>query len=140
MAEQLPQRPDEFDRELDFGFIIKFMSVIAAVTVVVFLGMWLLSGFLENRLTRIEATVDTSPLLEPGKTTTPPEPHLQTQPYADWAEMEASQNHVLATYGWEDESAGRVRIPVSEAMDEIARHGLPTFEATGDGTLAETNN
>ena len=41
----------------------------------------------------------------------------------------------LAREGWVEEREGRVRIPVQEAMDQIATHGLPSFEATGDGSL-----
>ena len=140
MAEQLPKAPDQFDRELDFGFIIKFMAVIGAVTIAMFVAMWLLSGFLDERLAAVEADRDSSPLLTPGETTVPPRPHLQTESYTDWARMKEEQDRENATYGWVDESDGRVRIPVQEAMDAIARDGLPTFEATGDGTLVETSN
>jgi hypothetical protein len=55
--------------------------------------------------------------------------------YTDWAEMKSAQDHELSTYGWEDRETGRVRIPVEEAMAEIATHGLPEFMPTGDGTL-----
>lgn len=140
MADQLPRTPDQFDRELDFSWILKFMSVIAVVTIVMFFGMWALSGFLDDRLAEVEASRDTSPLLQPGETTVPPRPHLQTGSYTDWAAMKAAQDHELATYGWVDRGEGRVRVPVETAMDAIAHDGLPTFEATGDGTLVETSN
>lgn len=141
MAEQLPKAPDQFDRELDFGFITKFMGVIAAVTVAMFFGMWLLSGYLDDQIGKTEAgREDISPLLAPGQTTVPPEPHLQSEPYADWAHMKAEQDHILATFGWVERGDGRVHIPVTDAMADIAAHGLPTFEATGDGTLVPTSN
>jgi hypothetical protein len=138
--QQLPKAPNQFDRELDFPWIIKFLSVIGVVTIVMFVGMWLLTGYLDNRLAEVEATRDTSPLLAPGQTTVPPKPHLQSEPYGDWARMKAAQDRELSTYGWVDRESGRVRVPVDEAMAEIAEHGLPSFEATGDGTLVETSN
>ena len=135
MADQLPKAPDQFDRELDFPWIWKFLGAIAALTVVMFVAMWFLSDFLDERPT--VARTDSSPLLEAGQTTLPPEPHLQVESYTDWAEMQAAQDHENATYGWVDRDANRVRVPVAEAMDEIARRGLPVFEPTGDGTLPE---
>ena len=133
MAEQLPKAPDQFDRELDFAWIWKFLGAIAATTVVMFVAMWFFSGYLDRRLERSQP--EGSPLLQTGQTTVPPEPHLQVESYADWSAMKAAQDHELATYGWVDRDAGRVRVPVSKAMDEIARHGIPTFQVTGDGTL-----
>jgi hypothetical protein len=135
MADQLPKAPDQFDRELDFPWIWKFLGVIAAVTVAMFVAMWFLSDFLDGRpaVTLSEG----SPLLQAGQTTVPPEPHLQVESYTDWAEMQQAQDHENATYGWVDREASRVRVPVAEAMDEIARRGLPVFEPTGDGTLQE---
>ena len=34
MAEQLPKTPDQFDRELDFSWIFKFMGVIAVTAII----------------------------------------------------------------------------------------------------------
>ena len=135
MAEQLPKAPDQFDRELDFSWIFKFMGVIAVTAIVMFVAMWYMSGFLDQRLA--DAQPDGSPLLERGQTTVPPEPHLQTESYADWAEMKTAQDHELSTYGWVDRDAGRVRVPVEDAMHRIASEGLPRFEPTGDGTLIQ---
>ena len=135
MADQLPKAPDQFDRELDFPWIWKFLGVIAFVTVAMFVAMWFLSVALDERVGRSQP--EASPLLQAGQTTVPPEPHLQVESYTDWAEMQAAQDRQNATYGWVDRDANRVRVPVAEAMDEIARRGLPVFEPTGDGTLQE---
>ena len=118
MAEQLPKAPDQFDRELDFSWIFKFMAVIAATAVAMFVAMWFMSGFLDQRLA--ESQPEGSPLLEPGQTTIPPEPHLQTESYTDWAHMRTAQDRELATYGWVDRDAGRVRVPIEDAMNHIA--------------------
>ena len=133
MADQLPKAPDQFDRELDFSWMGKAMLSIVLITIVAFLGIWPFSGALRNYLARGDK--QSSPLLAPGQTTLPPEPHLQIESYTDWSEMKAAQDHELNSYGWVAESQGRVRVPVQDAMDQIAAHGLPNFEATGDGTL-----
>lgn len=133
MAEQLPRTPDQFDRELDFGWITKFMIVLALVTIASFVAMWYMGVFLDHRLA--DAEPEGSPLLERGVTTIPPLPHLQVESYTAWPAMKSEQDHVLSVYTWEDQSTGRVRIPVEQAMQDIAAHGLPRFKAVGDGTL-----
>jgi hypothetical protein len=133
MADQLPKAPDQFDRELDFSWIWKFLGAIGLTAVVMFVAMWFMSDFFDKRLA--DAQPEGSPLLEVGQTTVPPLPHLQVESYTDWAEMRAVQDHENATYGWEDRETGRVRVPVDQAMAEIATHGLPEFAPTGDGTL-----
>jgi hypothetical protein len=133
MADQLPKAPDQFDRELDFGWMTRAMLVIVVVMIVAFFGIWQLSGLLKSHLAAGDE--ETSPLLAPGQTTQPPEPHLQVESYADWAEMKSAQDRELRSYSWVDKKEGRVRIPVQAAMEQIALHGLPSFEATGDGTL-----
>jgi hypothetical protein len=55
----------------------------------------------------------------------PPEPRLQTQPFADIEKMRAEEEPILTGYGWVDEKAGVVRIPVEEAMRVLAARGLP---------------
>ena len=133
MADQLPKAPDQFDRELDFGWMGKAMLGIVAITIAAFVGIWLFSGVLEDYLARGDE--QSSPLFAPGQTTVPPKPHLQIESYTDWTEMKSAQDHELNSYGWVDRGEGRVRVPVQDAMDQIAAHGLPNFEATGDGTL-----
>ena len=71
MADQLPKSPDQFDRELDFAWIWKFLGVIAGTTVVMFVAMWFMSDFIDKRMA--DAQPEGSPLLEVGQTTVPPE-------------------------------------------------------------------
>lgn len=56
---------------------------------------------------------------------TPPAPRLQTDPEADWQELQATEQALLHTYGWADKAAGKVRIPIDRAMDLVAQRGLP---------------
>jgi hypothetical protein len=63
-----------------------------------------------------------------------PEPRLQVSPSLDLETFRAREDQQLQTYGWVDRKAGIVRIPINEAMDLVARRGLPTRSA------AETQN
>ncbi|HKS97122.1 MAG TPA: hypothetical protein VJV74_13445 [Terriglobia bacterium] len=55
----------------------------------------------------------------------PPSPRLQVTPVADLDRYLAEQQHELTTYGWVDQKAGVVRIPIDRAMDLLLQKGLP---------------
>ena len=51
----------------------------------------------------------------------PPEPRLQTAPAEDLAQLRAHEDTVLDGYGWEDRAAGVVHIPITRAMELVAK-------------------
>lgn len=55
----------------------------------------------------------------------PPRPVLQVTPARDLHQYLDQQNAVLNSYGWVDQKAGVVRIPIYRAMDLLLRKGLP---------------
>lgn len=55
----------------------------------------------------------------------PPAPRLQVDPALDIVEHRRREEQLLTTYGWVDEKAGVVRIPVARAIDILAERGLP---------------
>ena len=50
----------------------------------------------------------------------PPAPRLQTSPASDLAALRTEEQAVLESYGWQDRSAGVVRIPIERAMALVA--------------------
>ena len=59
-----------------------------------------------------------------------PTPRLQTDDgNQEIAEMHAREDLLLDYYTWVDRSSGKVRIPISRAMQMIAQHGLPVAPA-----------
>ena len=64
------------------------------------------------------------PLAEPAGRV-PPEPRLQTLPFADIEAQREEEEHTRTSYGWADPKAGTVRIPIEEAMAILAKRGLP---------------
>jgi hypothetical protein len=65
-----------------------------------------------------------APLAEgPGRL--PPAPRLQERPFDDVRAQLAEEEQVLTTPAWVDRDKGIVRIPIAEAMERIARRGLP---------------
>jgi hypothetical protein len=63
-------------------------------------------------------------------------PMLLANPTQDMNEFRQSQEKKLASYGWVDEKAGVVRIPIKRAMDLLLERGLPVETApTGQSEL-----
>lgn len=62
-----------------------------------------------------------------------PSPQLEIDERTQLDQIRLKEEETLATYGWVDQKAGIVRIPIERAMDLIAQRGLPTRsqESTG---------
>ena len=54
-----------------------------------------------------------------------PEPRLQVEPRQDLEALQVRDRRILEGYGWVDRSRGIVRIPVEEALEQVAAQGLP---------------
>ncbi len=57
--------------------------------------------------------------------TEPAFPRLQISPPADLRKLREEEAQELNTYGWINQTAGVVRIPVDRAMDLVLQKGLP---------------
>jgi hypothetical protein len=51
-------------------------------------------------------------------------PRLEINPAADLAAYRAQQEHELGSYGWVDRAHGVVRIPIAQAMKDVAAAGI----------------
>jgi hypothetical protein len=56
----------------------------------------------------------------------PPEPRLQPHPADEYQALRRHEDEVLNHYGWVDQKAGVVRLPIDKAMDILAKRGFPT--------------
>ncbi len=57
--------------------------------------------------------------------TLPPSPRLQTNAPLDLKEYLAGEDKTLDSYGWVDQKAGIVRIPIDRAITLLLQKGLP---------------
>ncbi len=55
-----------------------------------------------------------------------PSPQLEIDERNQLDQIRLKEEETLATYGWIDQKAGVVRIPIDRAMDLIVQRGLPT--------------
>ncbi len=94
---------------------------LALLSTVVFV-LLLVFGFL--RYLASKPAGSTGPLA--NFTVAPPEPHLQVSPSRDLQKLRASEDAALSSYGWVDQKAGIVRLPIDRAMDLVVQRGLPT--------------
>ena len=54
-----------------------------------------------------------------------PQPRLLVDEPANLADLRKHEHEMLTTYGWMDQSAGIVRLPIERAKDLILERGLP---------------
>jgi len=69
--------------------------------------------------------------------TLPPAPRLQVAPVEDLARYRAAQESALNSYGWVDQKAGVVRIPIDRAIDLLLERGLPARARAAQQGAAE---
>lgn len=60
----------------------------------------------------------------------PTAPKLPGIPTGQWEELEAEQTELLNTYGWIDEEAGVVHIPIERAIELQLDRGYPVSAET----------
>jgi hypothetical protein len=61
---------------------------------------------------------------------------LQTEPFGDYETLREQEERVLGDYGWVDEKAGVVRLPIARAMELVVQRGLPVRVAGASVTSA----
>jgi hypothetical protein len=116
-------------RDMSVRVIGRFLAGLV-VTVIVVLGlMWRLFDYYQTGEARRE--VPPSPLAEARQI--PPGPTLQVTPQQDLKAMRSEEDVLLHSYGWLDQRAGIVRIPIERAMKLLAERGLPNQSQKGSG-------
>jgi hypothetical protein len=108
--------------------IFWFLFWLGVSTVVIFLLM----GQLFNYFSAREARRDPPPPILAGeKQTEPPEPQLQlipghpVHPLDELKMLRDQEDSELRSYGWVDEQAGVVRIPIDKAKEKLLQQGVP---------------
>lgn len=72
---------------------------------------------------------DTRQLPPPGV------PVLEAAPSRNYEEYREKQEQLLKSYGWVDQKAGVVRLPIDRAMDLVMKRGLPVQKAPAQGKI-----
>jgi hypothetical protein len=114
--------------------VLKFLVGIAITSVVV---CFLLLAFYRGMRSFIAARQPPEPHMRFEADREPPLPRLQDVPAQDLATFRAEEDETLTSYGWVDQRAGVVRIPIDEAMKLIVEQGLPRTSIPAAGGMAK---
>ncbi len=105
----------------------------------VIVGLWIISGliflcFSFLRHHRAEVSSPPLPIAEHGNPL-PPEPRLQNSPPQDLKALRAREDWEMNHYYWINKDKGEVAIPIEQAMQIIAKHGIPPQNTPPNATL-----
>src|SRR5688500_11070258 len=115
--------------------IAKFGLWLLVCASVIHVGMGVMFGlFVEQR----EETEQPFPLAVGQERRLPAEPRVQQFPENEFYGFRRREEGTLQGYGWIDRDAGRIQIPISEAMRLTVERGLPTRVPQPDVPAEET--
>ena len=121
-AEHVHERTDAKVRPLAIFLIFMGVTITASFGFTV-----LLFDFFSQRMESIDKPV--SPLQIRNEQ--PPEPRLQVVPGLDLRLQQEAEADRLNGYGWVDEDARLVHIPIEKAIDALLEKGLPVRAPAG---------
>jgi hypothetical protein len=138
----------EFEQEdLSAKPILTFLLALIVGCVLVALvlrGMYSYLDAYENRREPVQSplvpstTADTR-VVEPGSIMKFPEPRLEGTETTQINAFRQNEAQTLHSYGWVDQQAGVVRIPIDRAMELLAQRGLPTRPQAGVAPPSDVN-
>jgi flagellar biosynthesis/type III secretory pathway M-ring protein FliF/YscJ len=128
--------------ELKIGPVVWFVIGLSVATIVIGL---LVAGLFSTLGKREESSSASPSPLAGERQKLPPEPRLQLapstveqlegnkppnlkqdHPLQEMKRLRAEEERTLNSYGWVDEKAGTVRIPIDEAKKRLLEKGIPT--------------
>ncbi len=120
-----------FDDEVNVKSVLWTTAMLAVACV---LGMWITWEMLGIGDARAEASrQQQSPVPGANEPRTPPGPVLQTDPEGELDALKHEMSERLGGYGWVNEGAGVVHIPIDRAMDLlVAQTESPSQETAGE--------
>lgn len=130
----------EFEREdwspkTVYGFLIALL-VICILVVLIVRGLYRFMDAYEQKRQPalnplVTATGADTRMVTPAEVSTFPQPRLETDERGQINQFRLNEEQKLDSYGWVDQNAGIVRIPIDRAMDLVAERGLPTRPQAG---------
>ena len=120
-------------QDLSAQSVFAFLISLVVGGVIVYFIVWGLYHFMDARQRRRQP--QQSPLVKQVETDTRivspdeinkfPQPRLERNERIEINDFRLKEEQTLNSYGWVDEKAGTVRIPIEHAMDLLVQRGLP---------------
>ncbi len=133
----------DYDRtDMSAKAIVGFLIALAIAGVFMHLVLWSVYKYYAG--SEKAATPTASPIMsstrqlpqgDPERTF--PAPRLQSDDVADLNKFRDYEEQVLNTYGWINQNAGVAHIPIEQAMQTLAKQGLPTRPPTADSAAVQ---
>jgi hypothetical protein len=114
-----------------FAFLVGLIIFGVVICLAVY-GYFAISERYKSSAEPLSATVTTTQgpdvpdAMERYRQTHKPTVMLQNDDVSDMNNFRAQEDRNLSSYGWIDQKAGVVRIPIDQAMKNIVQQGLPT--------------
>lgn len=130
----------EFEQEdLSAKPILIFLSSLTVLCVLVYFILRGMYSYLDAREDRhqlpqnplVQQTTADTRVVGPGEIAKFPRPRLETNEPMEINDFRLQEERMLHSYGWVDQQAGVVRIPIDRAMELMAERGLPIRQQTG---------
>jgi hypothetical protein len=150
MAEQVKHEGETagFEpQDLGSHAVYVFLGALAAGTILVAVVLWGLYHAMDAYESKHQPSQ--SPLVQqtqadtrdvsPNEINTFPQPRLEKNERLEINQFRLREEQTLNSYGWVDQEAGVVRIPIDRAMQLIAQRGLPTTPKSGSVPPSEVN-
>jgi hypothetical protein len=112
-------------REVSVPFIVVSLAVLLVGTFLVALLVVGIFQFFNHTYNPEQAAKQAQPQI-------PPEPRIEVEPWQQLQSVRAREDHILSSYAWVDQKDGIVRIPIDQAIDELAKKGLPSHDYLQD--------
>jgi hypothetical protein len=87
----------------------------------------------------VTATTNDNRVVTPVEVNGFPQPRLETDERGEINGFRLQEEQKLHSYGWVDQNAGVVRIPIDRAMELIVQRGLPTTPRAGTTPASPVN-
>jgi hypothetical protein len=143
-----PHQEADFERQdLAPKPILIFLIALAVgcvVVAIVLKGMYSYLDVYENNHEPVQSplvqqtTADTRTVLS-GDITKFPQPRLETDERREINDFREQEDETLNSYGWVDQQAGVVRIPIDRAMQLLVQRGLPSRPQSGSAPPSDVN-
>ena len=133
-------------RDIGVGGVLYFLAGLVAAGLIVHFVVSGFYSYLEKRWSAEQSPI--SPLVEKAPTDTRhvqrdypqtafPSPRLEEDERGQLNGIRTEEENTLNSYGWVDQKAGVVRIPIDRAMDLTAEKGLPVRSQSASGSSGD---
>jgi hypothetical protein len=110
----------------DINFVRVLVFGLGIIVIILIMGV-VIPGIVFKNMQWFTGKVPVPSQYQAGQDELPPAPRIEVRGPRDLKEFRAAEEKQLNSYGWTDRDKNLVRMPVDQAIDIIARRGLPSF-------------